>query len=74
MYLSMYWGFPCWARIPNYNLQRALNENPGLQLSDPLYLGRSLKSVRLNVWDEKRKLLLSFHKMTRLLRQRPRMA
>jgi omega-6 fatty acid desaturase (delta-12 desaturase) len=61
-------------RIPNYNLQRCLNENPELQLRDPLYLGRSLKSVRLNVWDEKRKLLMSFRDMTRMLRHRPRMA
>jgi acyl-lipid omega-6 desaturase (Delta-12 desaturase) len=59
-------------RIPNYNLERCLRENPELQLNDPLYLGRSLKSVRLNVWDEKRRLLLSFREMTRMLRQRPR--
>jgi acyl-lipid omega-6 desaturase (Delta-12 desaturase) len=61
-------------RIPNYNLQRALNETPELQLRDPLSLGRSIRSIRLNVWDEKRKVLLSFRDMMRMLRQRPGMA
>ena len=58
-------------RIPNYNLQRCLNETPELQLIDSLTLWRSLKSIRLKVWDEKEKVLLSFRQMTRLLRQRP---
>jgi omega-6 fatty acid desaturase (delta-12 desaturase) len=58
-------------RIPNYNLQRCLNETPELQLTDSLTLWRSLKSVRLKVWDEKKKVLLSFRQMTRLLRQPP---
>jgi omega-6 fatty acid desaturase (delta-12 desaturase) len=60
-------------RIPNYNLERCLNETPELQLPDSLSLWRSLKSVRLKVWDEKEKVLLSFRQMTRLLRQRPGM-
>jgi acyl-lipid omega-6 desaturase (Delta-12 desaturase) len=58
-------------RIPNYNLERCLNETPELQLPDSLSLWRSLKSVRLKVWDEKEKVLLSFRQMTRVLRQRP---
>ena len=61
-------------RIPNYNLQRCLNEIPELQLPHPLTLGQSLKSVRLKLWDEKRKLLLSFKEMPRQLRQSRRMA
>jgi omega-6 fatty acid desaturase (delta-12 desaturase) len=60
-------------RIPNYNLERCLNETPELQLPDSLSLWRSLKSVRLKVWDEKERVLLSFRQMTRLLRQRPGM-
>jgi acyl-lipid omega-6 desaturase (Delta-12 desaturase) len=55
-------------RIPNYNLQACLRAIPELQLKDPLRLWPSLKSVRLKVWDEKRKLLLTFRELTRLLR------
>jgi omega-6 fatty acid desaturase (delta-12 desaturase) len=61
-------------RIPNYNLQRCLNETPELQLPDSLSLWRSLKSVHLKVWDEKERVLLSFGEMTRRLRQHPRIA
>jgi omega-6 fatty acid desaturase (delta-12 desaturase) len=61
-------------RIPNYNLQRCLNKIPELQLPNPLTLRRSLKSVRLKLWDEKRKLLLSFREMALQLRQSQRMA
>jgi acyl-lipid omega-6 desaturase (Delta-12 desaturase) len=56
-------------RIPNYNLQKALDETPELQLPDPLLLGRSLRSVRLKLWDEKERLLLTFAEMARRLRQ-----
>jgi omega-6 fatty acid desaturase (delta-12 desaturase) len=55
-------------RIPNYNLQQALNETPELQLKDPLLLWPSLQSVRLKVWDEKRRILLSFKELTRQLK------
>ncbi len=61
-------------RIPNYNLQRCLNETPELQLPDSLSLWRSLKSVHLKVWDEKEKVLLSFREMTRRLRRHPDIA
>ena len=56
-------------RIPNYNLQQCLDETPELQLPDSLSLWRSLKSVRLKVWDEKEKVLLSFGEMTRRLQK-----
>ncbi len=55
-------------RIPNYNLRRCVMETPELQLPDPLTLWPSLKSVRLNIWDERRKTLLSFGEMRRQLR------
>jgi omega-6 fatty acid desaturase (delta-12 desaturase) len=58
-------------RIPNYNLERCLIETPELQLPDSLSLLSSLKSVRLKVWDEKERVLLSFREMTRRLRQGP---
>lgn len=61
-------------RIPNYNLQSAVNAIPELQLPDPLTLRSSLGSVRLKLWDEKRKILLSFRELAGILRQRPRMA
>jgi omega-6 fatty acid desaturase (delta-12 desaturase) len=61
-------------RIPNYNLQRCLNETPQLQLPDPLRLWPSLLSVRLKVWDEKQKLLLTLREMKLQLRQRQALA
>jgi omega-6 fatty acid desaturase (delta-12 desaturase) len=50
-------------KIPNYNLERCLNDTPELQLQNPLTLWRSLKSVRLNLWDEKRRTLISFREL-----------
>jgi omega-6 fatty acid desaturase (delta-12 desaturase) len=61
-------------RIPNYNLQQCLNETPELQLPDPLRLWPSLLSVRLKVWDEKQKLLLTLRDMKRQLLQRRSLA
>ncbi len=61
-------------RIPNYNLQSCVDAIPELQLPNALTLRSSLRSIRYNVWDEKRKVLLSFREMAALLRQRPRIA
>jgi omega-6 fatty acid desaturase (delta-12 desaturase) len=61
-------------RIPNYNLQECLEATPELQLPDPLLLWPSLKSVRLKVWDERRKLLLTFREISGRLRQRTSLA
>jgi omega-6 fatty acid desaturase (delta-12 desaturase) len=61
-------------RIPNYNLQAALNATPQLQLPDPLLLWPSLKSVRLKVWDERRKCLLTLKEAIRQVSQRPSLA
>ena len=52
-------------RIPNYNLESCLKETPELQLDGPLTLWRSLKSVRLNLWDEERRTLVSFREAAR---------
>jgi omega-6 fatty acid desaturase (delta-12 desaturase) len=57
-------------RIPNYNLQQCLNETPELQLPDPLLLGPSLSSIRLKVWDERAKILLTLRQMREQLRLR----
>ena len=55
-------------RIPNYNLERCLKETPELQLDCPLTLWRSLKSVRLNLWDEECRILVSFREAARMHR------
>jgi len=55
-------------RIPNYNLQRCLDETPELQLKAPLTLRESLGSMRLNLWDEAHKELLSFGEAARYRR------
>jgi omega-6 fatty acid desaturase (delta-12 desaturase) len=61
-------------RIPNYNLQAAVNATPELQLPDALSFLSSLKSVRLKIWDERQNCLLTFKEAARLLRQRPSLA
>jgi acyl-lipid omega-6 desaturase (Delta-12 desaturase) len=52
-------------RIPNYNLERCLKETPELQLDSPMTLWHSLKSVRLNLWDEECGTLISFREAAR---------
>jgi acyl-lipid omega-6 desaturase (Delta-12 desaturase) len=47
-------------RIPNYNLRAALAAIPELRLKDPLTIARSVKSIRLNLWDESSRSLISF--------------
>jgi omega-6 fatty acid desaturase (delta-12 desaturase) len=54
------------ANIPNYNLQRCHDEVPALQAIKPLTLSKSLKSLWLNLWDEKRQKLVSFRSIKRL--------
>lgn len=61
-------------RIPNYNLQHCLDAIPELRLVDPLTFKRSMRSVHLNIWDEKTNQLLSFRAMTALLKQRTSLA
>lgn len=50
-------------RIPNYNLQRCYDEVPFLQKVRPLTIRRSLKSLWLNLWDEKQQKLVSFRSL-----------
>jgi len=47
-------------RIPNYNLERCYNEVPLLQQVKPLTLLSSLKSARLHLWDESRRILRGY--------------
>jgi acyl-lipid omega-6 desaturase (Delta-12 desaturase) len=48
------------ARIPNYNLQRAHDENPLFQGVPTLSLWQALRAVRLKLWDEDRARLVTF--------------
>jgi omega-6 fatty acid desaturase (delta-12 desaturase) len=48
------------ARIPNYNLQRAHDENPMFQAVPTLTLWDGMRAVSLKLWDEEQKQLVSF--------------
>ncbi len=48
------------ARIPNYNLQRAHDENPIFHGVPTLSLREALGTVRLKLWDEQRGKLVTF--------------
>jgi acyl-lipid omega-6 desaturase (Delta-12 desaturase) len=48
------------ARIPNYNLQRAHEENPIFHEVPTLSLRDGLRAVTLKLWDEDRKRMVSF--------------
>jgi omega-6 fatty acid desaturase (delta-12 desaturase) len=48
------------ARIPNYNLQRAHDENPICHDVPTLSLRDGLRTVRLKLWDEERGRLVTF--------------
>lgn len=48
------------ARIPNYKLQRCLDENPELQATSQITLWSSLKTLSLALWDEDQRKLVSF--------------
>jgi omega-6 fatty acid desaturase (delta-12 desaturase) len=54
-------------RIPNYNLRRAHDEVAVFQAVRPVTIRTSLKSLRMNLWDEAQQKLVSF----RSLRARP---
>jgi acyl-lipid omega-6 desaturase (Delta-12 desaturase) len=48
------------ARIPNYNLQRAHDDNPIFHAVPTLSLRDALRAVRLKLWDEDRGRLVTF--------------
>jgi omega-6 fatty acid desaturase (delta-12 desaturase) len=48
------------ARIPNYNLQRAHDENPIFQDVPTLSLGDGIRTLRLKLWDEDRGRMVTF--------------
>jgi omega-6 fatty acid desaturase (delta-12 desaturase) len=48
------------SRIPNYKLERCMNENPVLQNPVTLTFWKSFKCVSLTLWDEERQKLVGF--------------
>jgi omega-6 fatty acid desaturase (delta-12 desaturase) len=50
-------------RIPNYNLERCHAAHPIFKNVKPVTFRTSLKSVKLNLWDEQRRRLISFRQL-----------
>ena len=61
------------SRIPNYALQQCMEENPEFQNVTTITLWSSLKSLRLNLWDEEQRQLISFRHL-KVARQRRELA
>jgi omega-6 fatty acid desaturase (delta-12 desaturase) len=55
------------ARIPNYNLQRAHDDNAIFHGVPTITLGDGLRAVRLKLWDEDRRALVTFAQARREL-------
>ena len=59
------------SRIPNYNLPKCAKENPILQkYVTVMTLRESLKSMCVNLWDERQQRMISFREYYRLERKR----
>ena len=54
------------ARIPNYRLQQCLDENPELQHVTQITIWDGIKTLRLALWDEDSRRLISFREARRL--------
>ncbi len=50
-------------KIPNYKLETCYNENPLFQ-KKPVTLQEGIKAIRLNLWDETKKRLVSFSEVS----------
>ena len=61
------------SRIPNYALQQCMEENPEFQNVTTITLWGSLRSLRLNLWDEQQRQLISFRHL-KTARQRRELA
>ena len=53
-------------RIPNYNLARCFRELPEARDVRPITLWKSLRSLFLNLYDEKEKMMVPFRALRRL--------
>jgi omega-6 fatty acid desaturase (delta-12 desaturase) len=47
-------------RVPNYNLQRAHDENPFFKMAPVITMAQSIRCLRLALWDEQHKRLVPF--------------
>ncbi|HEV2692444.1 MAG TPA: fatty acid desaturase [Verrucomicrobiae bacterium] len=54
------------ARIPNYNLERCHKAHLMFQQVPPLKLFASLQTLKLRLWDEQRKKLISFRQLRKM--------
>ncbi|MGD8518247.1 MAG: fatty acid desaturase [Anaerolineae bacterium] len=50
-------------RIPNYKLQACYDQVPAMRVVTPLTIATSLRSLRMNLWDEERQKLVSFRSL-----------
>ena len=55
-------------RIPNYHLQRCYNADPIFRKIKPITFISSLKSLAFHLWDEKRRRLIAFRDLGKLVR------
>jgi omega-6 fatty acid desaturase (delta-12 desaturase) len=53
------------ARIPNYKLEKCYLENPIFKEVEPVTFMKSLKTLRLRLWDEKNQKLIGFRELFR---------
>lgn len=53
------------ARIPNYKLEKCYHENPVFKEVEPVTFMKSLKTLRLRLWDEKNQRLIGFKELFR---------
>jgi omega-6 fatty acid desaturase (delta-12 desaturase) len=51
------------ARIPNYKLEKCYNENPVFKQVEPVTFLKSLKTLKLRLWDEKIQKLIGFNEL-----------
>jgi len=53
------------ARIPNYKLEKCYKENPIFNEIEPVTFLKSLKTLKLRLWDEKKQKLIGFKDLLR---------
>ena len=56
-------------RIANHTLQKAYDETPELREVEPITLWKSLRSLWLNLWDERQQKMVSFRAIRKLPRR-----
>lgn len=56
-------------KVPNYNLEKAHEAAPPLQKATTITLKTSLKSIRFRLWDEEKKVFVTFREARQSLRK-----